>query len=245
MGIRYLAWLGLLWVAALSAQEVRIPIDNYPPWKIVEGNEIRGGVDLVLTTALLDKLGLRPKYVIAPWKRGLQYLETGEVDLVSGIIRNPEREVYLSFFSFPYKDWSNKVFLVRRGEGGKFSRLADFEGKLVATLRGARHFSEFDQNQKILRYDVNSEESALAMLTLGRVDAAIMSLENGRYYLARQPEMKSSLEYAKYVYREKVEVFFAISRRSPLLARQAELETALRKMIANGEVARIFDQLPH
>lgn len=236
----------LLWIAwpALSAEAVRVPIDDYPPWKIVAGDTATGGIDLELTSALLAKIGLSAKYIVCPWKRCLHSLEKGEADLVSGITRTPERETYLSFFSIPYKNLSKKVFYVRKGERQKYRNLKDFEGKTVALLRGAKQFSAFDDNVLINKFETSQDENAFMMLSRGRIDALVITQENGRYLLARHTDLQDKVELADFAYEGKVAVFFAISRHSPLLTRQTELEAALKKMLASGEVRQILGKIP-
>lgn len=134
--------------------------------------------------------------------------------------------------------------MVRKGEAEKYRKLADFSGKTVAVLRGASFFPEFDASPSVVRYEVSLEENALKMLVLGRVDAVAMTKENSRYLLMRMNDVREGVEYADYRHQSKVEVYFAISRRSPFLVWQAELEAALRKMLDSGEVRRILETVP-
>lgn len=230
--------------SAWAEGTVRVVVDDYPPWKIVRNGQAVAGIDLALTEALLAKLGLRPVYVVCPWQRCLLELRKGGADLVSGIVRNPEREAYLAYFSFPYKTKSVKEFYVRKGEGSRYRQLEDFAGKTVATLRGASHFPEFDTSISIVKYQTATDETSFRMLAHGRLDALVITRESGRYLLKLHPEWREQMELAHYRFEGRVEDFFAISRLSPLFSRQAELEEALRKMLANGEVRRLLEKMP-
>ena len=62
--------------------------------------------------------------------------------------------------------------------------------------------------------------------------------------LQLHPEWRGQMELAPYRFEGRVEDYFALSRHSPLLSRQAELEEALRKMLASGEVRRLLEKTP-
>ena len=49
------------------------------------------------------------------------------------------------------------------------------------------------------------------------------------------------VELADYQYSGNLDVYFAISRQSELIKRQAELEAALQEMLDSGEVEKILN----
>ena len=130
-----LALAGLLLVSfGLGwAEDLIVPMDPWPPWKLVDPNSWEvdpQGIDNRLIETLLDSYNqafgadLRASYRGYPWKRALDMMEKGDADLISGILRRPEREEYLVFLEPPYKTRSAKVFYVRKGER---DRIRDYE----------------------------------------------------------------------------------------------------------------------
>ena len=223
------------------AQDVLVPVDDYPPWKIVKGKYVIGGIDIALTDHLLGRIGAHPVYKLFPWKRCLTMMAEGQADLISGVTRKPEREHYLYYLQPPYKTQSVKALFVRRGTGTNYRQLSDFENKTVGLLRGAKYFEAFHQNSKIHKFEVNNDLQGLHMVRAGRLDAFILTRENGEYLMSGHPDLKASLEAAHWSYDKKLEVYFAVSRKSVLYVRRHDLEREVVKMVASGVASEIIN----
>lgn len=227
-------------VCALHAEEIIVPTDNYPPWKIAEEGTVTGGIDIVLIESLLEDLDVSPQYIACPWKRCLLMLEQGTGDLISGVTLNKQRQEYLIYLTPPYKTISQKVLYVGREQGSSYNTLADLEQKNIGILRGARYFPSFDQNPAIFKIEVESDFQGMKMLAAGRIDGFIITKENGEYELQNHPELERHLELASWRYDKSVEVYLAISKESGLVARKKELETRLQHLVESGKVNAIM-----
>lgn len=229
----------LVWTQTLWAQVI-VPVDDFPPWKIVSDEMVKGGLDIELTNTLLSKVQKQPKYLVLPWKRCLSVMQNGSADLISGVTKNAEREGFLSYFSFPYKTKSNKAFYIHRSRAQDIKKLSDLNGLVVGVLREAKYFPEFDSSLTIKKYDLTSDEQGLVMLKAHRLDAVIMTQENARYLLTIHPDLSESIKEASYLYHENIEVYFAISKKSDLMKDKDKLENALKLMLQNHEVEKIL-----
>ena len=79
------------------------------------------------------------------------------------------------------------------------------------------------------------------MVRAGRLDAFILTRENGEHLLSGNPDLKGSLEAAHWTYDKKLEVYFAVSRKSALYARRHDLEREVARMVDTGIAAEIID----
>ncbi len=227
-----------LFLTPAHGDEVLVPVDDYPPWKITAGKSVAGGIDIALTNHLMEKIGIKPAYNVFPWKRCLSMMQSGSADFISGITRKKEREAYLYYLRPPYKTRSIKAFFVMKGSGQNYRELADFENKTVGLLRGAKYFEAFHNNTAIKKYEVNHELHGLKMVKAGRLDAFILTRENGEYLISKNVDLKMAIEKAHWAYDQKIEVYFAVSRNSKLYGKRHILEGELQKMVDTGIAAR-------
>jgi len=213
------------------AETVIVPADDFPPWKIVKDGKITGGIDTDFIDALLKGLNLSAEYRVCPWKRCLLIMKNGEGDLISGITLSKERQKYLTYLTPPYKTKSQKVLFVGNGKRGAFQVLEDMEHKQIGYLRGARYFDEFHENAAIKKYEVNTDFQGMKMVIGGRLDAFLITRENGEYLLQENPVLMKSLEMSEWNYNEVINVYLAISKKSTLSTRVSELEAIIRELL--------------
>jgi len=228
-------------ICTIHADDIIVPTDDYPPWKITENGQVTGGIDILIITALLDGLDLTPLYTTGPWKRCLLMMEQSSGDLISGVTLNSLRQKYLTYLRPPYKTNSTKILYVRRGNGTSYQSLSDLEQKCIGILRGGKYFPSFDQNPAIFKTHVDSDLQGLLMLAAGRLDGFLITKENGEYLLQKHPETFESLEKALWSYDKDIEVYFAISKDSILMSRKHELESRLQHLVESGKVDEIID----
>ncbi len=170
-----------------------------------------------------------------PSARALSMLEQGEADLMLGLLRTPERERHYSYcrVALPAE---NKAFYTL-ASAPVLASISDLEGRLLAVHRGKRYGLAFDADPSIKRQEFNDYPAALRVLVRGRVDVVIMPERQGDLLLR-----SLSLQLEKQPLRLLGEPnYIVLSRRSPWLARQAELERTLQAMRDDGTWKRIFD----
>lgn len=227
--------------ALLHAKDILVPVDDYPPWKIVHDGKIIGGIDLSLVSALLEGLDLTPQYKLRPWSRCLLMMKNGDGDLISGITMNKKRREYLTYLTPPYKTKSQKVLYVRRGMKKHLRSLGGMEQKRIGLLRGAKYFSAFHENDAIIKNETGTDLQGMKMVVAGRLDGFLMTKENGEYLVKENPQLAKSLETAQWEHSDDVEVYFALSKRSDLIMRKNELEKRLKHLVDSGKIDKIIN----
>lgn len=227
------------------AENMIIPMDPWPPWKSVDPQSWEvdpQGIDNRLIDALLAAYNqafgteIRANYRGYPWKRCLDMMEKGEADLISGVLKSPEREEYLMFLDPPYKTRSAKVFYVRKGEGQRIRHYEDLYELKIGVQAGVRYFEPFDDDPKIHKEEAGNDLSNLRKLQYGRIDA-IISTETQADYLIATQGLKGKFDKAHYRYDYDLPVYFALSRQSSY----AEYNTRFSNIIAELTEKGVFE----
>lgn len=235
--------LWLLWLPGPGrAEPVVIPVDPYPPWKFVDTRTWTvspEGIDNRLLEAVLAAYNaaygtdLEPDYRGYPWKRCLELLRRGEADLISGVLRNPDREQYLIFIEPPYKTRSAKVFYLRKGEGRRLRRHEDLYGLRIGVQAGVSYFERFDADPRIRKEEVSEDLYNFRKLEHGRIDAFI-STESQADYLIAVHGFTGRFEKAEYRHDYELPVYFALSRRSPWAGAAPRFSRIVGELAAGG-----------
>ena len=217
---------------------IRVSYNDLPPWKLLDYNGEPDGIDIRFLEALTDRMGLEIQYVYVPFKRGLSLLDTGEVDLMLGVLRRPDRELYAHFISPPYKTYSNKAFFVLNGKEATIKRHADLRSLNVGTQLGVKYYPEFDDDTAIKKVPVKDPVLNAKMLLAGRIDTYIFTESSGDYQLAQLGYTKR-ISKAQFGYRKKQDVYFALSKRSRYAGRLDEFNVLMRELVD----AKVHDRI--
>lgn len=170
-----LACLALVLAAAAAfAQSVDVVLycdDGYPPYAYMEAKEAKGiYVDIIREAAARMK-GYRVEIVPVPWKRALQYAESGEA---FGIFPPYKRTKERPFMDYEIKLLDEEVVLLVRDEGvfTEKSPWPDaFKGKKIGINSGYVFLNEWKEKGLITVDEVQTNEMNITKLALKRIDA--------------------------------------------------------------------------
>lgn len=177
------AWgciLGLLSPAQADCK-LRIRWTEDPPFSLQREDGSLGGLQVELARAVFGRLGCQLVWIRLPWARALRDLEHGELDVLMGTLRRPEREPY-AWFSQPNRSSRNLLFVrqeaLPRWDSDSLLALRQTEFRLGAQV-DVSYGAEFDQLAQDpdfrRRMVINPRRSALwRMLELGRIDGLIV-----------------------------------------------------------------------
>ncbi len=103
-----------------------IGTSGYPPFTIVDKEKtLATGIDIDIIEEIAKRMNLKIVFRITPWKRCLINGKMGTVDIISSLLKKPEREEYMLYFDRPYKLKTAKCFYFRKGEGNLIQRYED------------------------------------------------------------------------------------------------------------------------
>lgn len=235
-------------VAAPSC-ELSMQAQHYPPRFIkpaqAEGTIPWQGFNAELFYLLASHAGCKAKIVEVPWGRALQLLAAGEIDAMSNVSRNAEREHYAHFVG-PHQQESILVLSNSR----EFDQIQDLNALLqsrqpVSVMQGIYYGEQFEQSlaqqtdwSKRLIY-VSSSRHKLELFIAGRVrftfedSINLQQLYNDGVLDPQQHKALFTLHYNP--------VYFAFSKHSVSAKQLSRLQQAWQQLSADG----IVQQLQH
>lgn len=166
---------------------------NFPPYEMLGPEGSFQGLAAGVVALVEQQLGVRFAKAPAPdWPTQLAALESGNIAIVSVIVRTPERELYAQFTP-PYVDIPTAI-IARRGEG-EGRQLSDFVGRRVAVVRGyvteayVRRHSEEGRMEVV---PVPNVQTGLRDVSFGVVDAMVENQAVAAHYIDREqlPNLK-------------------------------------------------------
>lgn len=225
---------------ALLAEDVKVCVDNHPPYQMQRQDGTWTGENIVVLEALFEATKYRLVFSPdIPFQRCLLLIAQGDMDVMPGLIYTNERNQFAHLLK--YDDGQAAAFFTLPGH--TINQFSDLNGLIVAYQRGTRYFSAFDNApaEILTKVEVGSIEAGLAMVQKQRVDAMLCSVEVCNQVLIEQPEL-SAIQQSAYVEYTGTASHLAISRKSTVLSSPAAIETKVKTMLDNGEFQALIQQ---
>jgi len=177
--------------AAAPACEKKLRWNDDPPFSMRLPGGAIGGVQLDINLEALRRMGCNARLVEMPFARALVELEHGELDVLAGAFRRPEREVY-AWFSAPVLHSRNMLY-IRRADAARwsFKRLLELQGSpfrlgaQIGVVYGpdyATLMRDSDYARGVTK--VSSRHGLWQMLERGRIDGLIADELTAEFELA-------------------------------------------------------------
>jgi polar amino acid transport system substrate-binding protein len=160
-----------------------IPNTDWPPYVINDPAHPNGGVLLSVFKAVVEPMGYAVEVRRLPNQRGWLLLDRGEVNVHAKArewVANPDEYLW----SDPFMT-SETVMLYTTTSTLHYGKPEDFDGKSIAAIKGFIYpgLEEYFAQGKIERVDVASPFTMLELLSLGRVDAALVNRAETRWLM--------------------------------------------------------------
>ena len=167
---------------------------------------------------------------VRPWKRCLQSVRQGNVDLVFPASWNKERDKLYDYSSEHINLATYVAFYTNEQESRAWKGLESLNGKRVALMRGYTHGSEFDLSKQFKKFEIDSLSQAVAMMKSRRVDVFV------GYKLVHGYQLKK-LSKEKYFFTTKP---FGFSKEHILTKKGSQRGNYLFEVFSEGK--KIIDQ---
>lgn len=225
-------------IPAHSADDyvARMAATTWEPFMFLEG-DVQKGIDYEIARLLSQQMGFILTMRHCPFKRCLTEMERGGLDLQSGIAFNEQRAHYMTYLSTAYGEVSAKFYL-RKGEGGRLKSYEDLHSLRVGMVSESHYFEPFNSDEKIKKIAVPKEEMLFTLLEKGRVDAIIGTSPNLEYQIKKYRH-KGKFEVAAYLPENKIPLYFAISKKSPLITQLDRFNSLMRTLKETGQLDKI------
>lgn len=222
-----------------GAEVLRAATAEWSPYAMLRDGQPEGIVVDILRE-IERRTGITFEVSIYPPSRLNMLFERGEIDLnfADSPVWNARLDVPRAVFSETFMEVREYIYF-RRGHAREVRTPDDLAGLTVGVTRGYYYplFEDAFKRRKVKRYDVNTNESLIAMLRAGRVDAAFMDdvlFESLLHQLGLADEFTRGRELSVAPLGFK----FRADRASTLPA----INNAIRQMKANGEIRRIVSR---
>ncbi len=234
-----MALLGSIGAQASQATTLIMVTEVWPPFRMDDAASPSGltGIDIDLCIALEKRLGIRIDIRRVPWARALDMMRSGQADLITGIARTGERELFLHYLPTSYSV-VRPMFFAPKGQGALVRSYEELYGKSIGISTNSAYFPRFNADAGLNKQSLSTEAQILQMLALKRIDLAIGTDPNLSWDIARLG-LKDAIEPTAWQPEERTELFLALSKKSPAAALLERMDAALRAMIADGSMDAI------
>jgi two-component system, NarL family, sensor histidine kinase EvgS len=165
---------------------VRVGYDaDWPPFSFEKATGELSGIDADVLQLLSNRLGIKFEAVRgADWTETYARAKRGEIDILAGTARTPEREQSFHFTT-PYQSFPAGI--ITRGDQPFLWSVYDLEGKTVAGPRNYVTMTELAREypEVHLLYTANVAD-ALVLVADRKADAAITNLANASFVIKTQ-----------------------------------------------------------
>lgn len=193
--------------------EIIVAVDQWVPFRILEGNNKFSGIDFDLWNIIQKELGISIKFERYPWSRALYKLEQGEVDAMSGLAYTEDRARNLFYSKLPYYT-CNPIFYLQTGKGDTIKNYWDlYSLKNIGFVIGSAYFEEFDKDNRLKKIAVPTEIQLIKMLEAKRIEA-IIGTECQVDYEIKKLGLNKLFEKSTYKPDKKIDLYIAFSKKS-------------------------------
>ena len=216
----------LRWAADAKSGAPYVFVDPESPKKYL-------GFEFEIMNKVADVIGKKPVLMQNEWDSLIPGLQRGDYDAATnGIEITPERSEQV-LFSIPY--YATFEQLIIRSNDSSIHDLHDIDHKKIGTLKAslAHHILERESKAEIVFYE--EESNGYKDVETGRIDGFFIDYPIALYYALRNPKLKAVGGPIG-----KTDYGIAISKANPGL--QSEINSALKLMIANGDLEKILSK---
>ena len=224
--------------SSANTYEAKVCIDNYPPLTYFVNGKATGAMIEALNI-IGDKMGFS---VIAspdtPFARCLRMAEAGLTDFMVSLIPTPERLAYMVMIPYAQVEPLRFIALERNLQTIKLTRLGLVNGFLYP--------EEFhDKNlQTVLS---PTAEAGIRLLRSNRIDVLLLNETVATHLVMHDQQthqhLNQPIQLLPFSFqRESNANSIALSKKSPLMARVAELETIIVQLTEEGVFERLIEK---
>lgn len=218
---------------------VILGVPHWPPYTI-DKNDFIGGLDVELFAILSERIGFDLKLVSCPWKRCLRMAELGQVDVVSSMLKTPERAIFIDFVSPAYYS-SSKVFYVRASQSSEINHYDDLAKLLIGTTAGHNNDEHFDKDESLNKVAMVDESSLVDMLLKGRIDTFV-SEERFADIVIHTKHLQGQVRKSNFMFAG-MEAYIGVSKQTKYTDLHNALCQQISNMLKDGTLDKIFHRV--
>lgn len=220
-------------VNAEPKQSIIVAVNHAPPYRIISGSSY-SGIYIDIMKEISKRINVSFEYLNVPFARGLNMMVKGKADMMLGPNKTLEREKYMIYTKANFLR-KTKVFYTAPG-AAVINIYDDLLTKRIAVKRGVSYFSCFDTDDELNKIPLNEYIQGVKMVLFNRADVLIMPEQEGDYLLK---EHRITLTKSPFRTTGR-KSFITISKHSPAIQYQAQIEQAMKSIETDGTKNRII-----
>jgi polar amino acid transport system substrate-binding protein len=190
-----------------------------------------------LVRAVFKLKGVEVKFVTVPFARCLHLVKTGKVVACFDTTITDENKNEFYFHTTPIFEDGLAIFALSDFAGNKLTS-RELEGSTVGITTGYTYPTDVMQNQKIKKFEANSDDQLLKMLLAKRVQFVLLNTLPGALRIKNTPAFVGKVKQVGAVSKDGFWLNF--SKAHPDGKRMSELfETALLEFKASGQYDKL------
>jgi polar amino acid transport system substrate-binding protein len=205
------------------------------------------GLSVEVLQEALRRAGCKARWVELPWARALVALEGGQLDLLPGALKTPERQKF-AYFSRPVNRSPNVLFMAQTAvDKYPIQKLANLMGTdfRLGIQLGVTYGPEYEALQSNPNFvarlsPVTLRRNAWNMMALGRLDGMIADETTGLVELQQLDLLKTVVKTGLVVSGQPAHV--AMSQRTSTPEFVQSLDRALGSMLDDGSFRRMRER---
>ena len=220
-----------------SQEPIIVAISAFPPYKIIEKDQTTG-IDVEILDEIAKRMNRSLSFKKGTFEDCLKLMETGQADVMSSLLRRPEREMYLQYVQPRYRVRSDKVFYLRK-DGNITLRIYDDLAKLnIGVKAGAQYAPMFDNDSALQKIPADSTKINIAKLVAGQIDTFIATDLEGGWWI-RKLNLEDNIVKAPYKFIHLDPVYMGVSKKSKFIENTKEFSRILKELVDTGVIQKI------
>jgi polar amino acid transport system substrate-binding protein len=210
--------------------------DDWPPFRISEGENLIG-LDLDLIEEIAKRAGAELRVAKMPWGRALTEMQSGGVDVMTGLAYRTERAEYIAYTDTPYFKCTTAFYTIA-GQAYKIGTYEDLANYQIGYVLHSAYFDRFDNDTSLDKVGVAQEQILIDMLMTRRFGVMIGTDCQVDYFIKRQG-MADKIEKAPYNPGNSVDLYLGVSRKSAWAEKLELLNKIVKDLVGEGFVDKI------
>lgn len=240
----------LFFSSTIEAQKLSVGWELWYPYQYHNNKQQLVGLDFDIFNTIINKANLSVSYTELPWKRHLQYINTGDMDIAMGASYTKERAEY-AYFTEPYR-LERVNFYVKKGHSDDINLTSLTElisSNYMIGVEGGYYYGE--QYQELIKdpkfqshiSEVIDLEENIDLVLKGHLDGLLVDPVTMKAFTDKYRLQQEFEKHPLVIYHDDIHIM--ISKKSQTKATLDKLNGAINALKEDGTIDEIIQRWTH
>ena len=226
--------------AVTGQPTIVVAFSEFPPYKMLDEGQV-GGIDVDILMEIAGRMNRTLSFQQCTFEDCLDMMAQGEADVMTSLLRRPEREAYLHYVQPRYRVRSEKIFFVRKDDRDTVRSYDDLSSLRIGVKSGVNYAPLFDNDKTLNKISAASIKINISKLVAGQIDTFLTTDLEGHYWI-RKLGLETRIVRAPFKFAHLDEIYMAISKKSALASEAEAFGAILNDLVKTGAIQRIEDR---